>query len=76
MARLVAFLVEVLARREGGRDIGPRRLSGRRRGLLAPYQLIIDVCTEFVELCRGQAQEFIAGLVGPAAIRVIPGGKM
>jgi hypothetical protein len=63
VARGVAFLVEVLARREGGRDIGSGGLSGRRRGLLAAYQLIVDICTEFMELRRRQAQEFIASLI-------------
>ena len=71
MACLVAFLVKVLARREGGWDIRSRRLSRSRHGLLTSYQLIVNIGAEFMELSGGKAQELIAGLVGPAAISII-----
>lgn len=71
MARLVAFLVEVLARGEGGWNIGSRGLSRSRHSLLASYQFVVNIRTEFVELCWRQAQKLIAGLVGSTTISVI-----
>jgi hypothetical protein len=50
LAGMVALFVEVVAGGEVRRHVRTRRPSGRRRGLLAPDQFVVNIRGKFVEL--------------------------
>lgn len=63
LAGMVAFLMEIIARRKEGRHVGARWPVRRRHRLLAADQLVVHIGTEFMELGRRQSKELVASFI-------------